>query len=426
MGPQFTNCEGCRSVGRTVFESCQAPPFAPSHRIHNAGLTMAETPSPSSPGSARIPSGSMSRALTNAESARGRTGSNPWVGAVLERDGRAIRESATGESGHPHAEAAVLAGIDARGATLYVTLEPCVPFEGKRTRPCCEEIIASGVEKVVVALPDPDTRVNGRGIATLRAAGISVEVGDGYEEALSALLPYVKHRQTGIPYVTAKFAASLDGRTATATGDSRWITGPEARERVHRERTMVDAIMVGSGTVLADDPALTARPGGQPAARQPLRVVLDSRGRTPSSAGLLDEPGSTLVATTSLSDPAWRNDIESCGAELLILDSGESMIRIGDVLRELGERGILRVWCEGGGNVLGSLFRGGHVDEVWGFIAPLVIGGTGLSAIGGEGAATLADAWRLVDTSVEMLGNDVLMKGQLSTIEGPTIPGADR
>ena len=353
----------------------------------------------------------MQRALEAAAAVRGATSPNPWVGAAVVRDGQILSVGATTPAGGMHAEAATLAGIDPRGADLYVTLEPCVGFPGKRTRPCVEAIIAAGCRRVVVAIEDPDPHVRGHGIATLRAAGIDVAVGDGAEAAEALLRPYIKHRQTGLPYVIAKFAASLDGRTATRAGDSKWITGEAARACVHQERARVDAILVGSGTVLADDPALTARPGGAIAARQPLRVVLDARGRTPPTARLLSEPGMTMVATTCAADPGWKRALAGRGAEIFECESGASGVSLDVVLAALSARGILSVWAEGGATVLGSLFDGEHVDEVWAFIAPVIIGGTGPGAVGGTGMDLVSQAWRLRSPQVEIVGEDILVRG---------------
>jgi len=353
----------------------------------------------------------MQRALDAATAARGLTSPNPWVGAVLVRNGRIVSVGATAPAGGMHAEAAVLAGIDARDAELYVTLEPCIAFRGKRTQPCTEAILAAGCKRVVVATEDPDPRVHGQGISTLRSAGIDVTVGDGAEAAQGLLRPYIKQRQTGLPYVVAKFAASLDGRTATRTGDSKWLSGDAARDRVHQERARVDAILVGSGTVLADDPALTARPGGELAARQPVRVVLDARGRVPPTARLFSEPGATILATTCTADPGWKRALAALGAEILEVEPGPAGVNLGAVLAALGARGVLSVWAEGGATVLGSLLDGGHVDEVWAFVAPILIGGSGLAAVGGAGADLVSLAPRLRSPQVEVVGDDVLVRG---------------
>ncbi len=362
----------------------------------------------------------MQRALAAALRVRGRTSPNPWVGAVLVREGEAVAEGATAPDGGPHAEAQALAG-GAHGDTLYVTLEPCAPFPGKRTRPCAEAIVAAGVERVVVALEDAEARVQGRGLALLREAGLTVEVGDGAAEAAALLRPYLKHRATGRPYVIAKFAATLDGRIAAAGGDSQWITGEAARERAHEQRAWVDAVLVGSGTALADDPALTARPGGRTAERQPLRVALDGRGRLSPQARLFSEQGRTLVATSREASAAWKAAIAETGAQVVECEREGAGLNLDQLLATLAQRGTLSIWAEGGGAVLGSLFEGGRVDEVWAFLAPSVMGGDGVAAVGGAGVTRAADAFRLRERVVEELGEDLLVRGYAGAWS-PTLP----
>ncbi len=352
----------------------------------------------------------MQRALAAARGVRGRTSPNPWVGAALVREGRVVAEGATSPDGGPHAEARALTGGE-RGGTLYVTLEPCAPFPGKRTQPCAEAIIEAGIERVVVALLDAEPRVRGRGVEMLRAAGVEVEVGDGAAEAEALLRPYLKHRETGRPYVIAKFAATLDGRIAAAGGDSHWITREEARERAHEQRDWVDAVLVGSGTALADDPSLTARPGGQTAERQPLRVVLDGRGRLSPEAKLLSEPGRTLVATSHEASGEWKAAVAGTGAQVVECERDGAGLNLDQLLAALAERGVLSIWAEGGGAVLGSLFEGGHVDEVWAFLAPSIMGGDGVPAVGGAGVTRAAGAFRLRERTIEQLGDDILVRG---------------
>jgi diaminohydroxyphosphoribosylaminopyrimidine deaminase/5-amino-6-(5-phosphoribosylamino)uracil reductase len=322
-----------------------------------------------------------------------------------------VAVGATQAGGRPHAEAEAIAADRGRGGTLYVTLEPCAPFDGKRSRACAEAIVEAGFERVMVALEDPDANVRGRGIALMRSAGIRVEVGDGGDEARALLRPYLKHRQTGLPYVIAKFAASLDGRLATRTGDSKWITGEAARDLAHEQRAWVDAVMVGSGTVLADDPALTARPGGQLAERQPVRVVLDARGRVPDSTRVFREPGKVIVATTCNAPAPWKRQMAAAGATVVECEAAPGGLNLDQLLGTLGQRGILSIWAEGGGTLLGALFEGGHADELWAFIAPRIIGGDGLPAVGGRGAATVAETWLLRERVVEAVGEDVLVRG---------------
>ncbi|HET7737452.1 MAG TPA: bifunctional diaminohydroxyphosphoribosylaminopyrimidine deaminase/5-amino-6-(5-phosphoribosylamino)uracil reductase RibD [Tepidiformaceae bacterium] len=352
----------------------------------------------------------MGRALEAAHAVRGYTSPNPWVGAVAVRDDLIVALGATSPPGGPHAEATALAAATGPVDTLYVTLEPCAPFAGKRTPPCSDAIIDSGVRRVVVALEDPDPHMRGRGIERMREAGIDVVVGDGMEEAVTLLRPYLKHRQAGLPYVIAKWAATLDGRTASASGDSKWITGEPARERVHLERAWVDAILVGSATVLADDPALTARPGGELSPHQPVRIILDGRGRTPPTARLFGGPGHVIIATSREADTAWKTAVVAAGAQVIECERDGAGVNLEQLLPALGARGIMSLWVEGGSTVLGSFFDGGHVDEVWAFVAPLILG-SGIPAVGGLGAASISDATRLEDHMIEQVGDDILVRG---------------
>jgi len=339
---------------------------------------------------------------------------NPAVGAVLVRDGRIVGEGFTQPPGGPHAEVVALeqAGEAARGATLYVSLEPCC-HQG-RTPPCTRAIIAAGMAAVHFPILDPDLHVRGRGRDELVAAGIAVHVGEGEEEARRLNEAYIKHRTTGLPFVIAKFAASLDGRIAAPSGESRWISGPEAREWAHGLRTEVDAILCGANTIVVDDPQLTARPGGQAADRQPLRVVADSRGRTPASARVLAGPGRVLIATSDRSNTAWRAAMEAAGAEVLVLPRAGDSLDLAALLRALGERDVLSLLVEGGGVIIGALFDQGLVDKVHAIIAPMIVGASDApAAVAGRGARRLADAWRLHEVMVERLGEDVLVAGYL-------------
>ncbi len=360
----------------------------------------------------------MALALDEARRARGTTSPNPAVGAVLVRDGRVIARGYTRPPGGPHAEIVALqaAGPQARGATLYVTLEPCNVFG--RTGPCTKAIIEAGVAEVHCAIIDPDPRVRGRGVADLRAAGVHVVVGERAAEAADHHADFVVHRLLGRPLVVAKFAASLDGRIAAVSGDARWVSGPAARAWVHGERAALDAIMVGSGTVLADDPLLTARPQGEtaapPAVHQPLRIVVDSRGRIPATARVLGPEAPVLVATTAASPPAWRSSLAARGAEVLVLPAGaDGRVDLSALLTTLGQRGVMSVLVEGGATLLGALFDAALVDKVHAVIAPLIIGGTALPAVAGRGAGSMADAHRLQDVTVERLGDDTVITGYL-------------
>ena len=356
------------------------------------------------------PSAPMSAAIRAALGARGRTSPNPWVGAVVVRDGRVVATGATAPYGGPHAEALALALADARGATLYTTLEPCVAFEGKKTPPCAEAIVAAGVAKVVIAIEDPHGPVQGLGGAYLRERGIEVEVGDGAEAVTDLLRPYLKFRVTGRPYVIAKFAVSLDGKVGAPAAAVRWLTSEAARERAHHDRAWVDALMVGSGTVLADDPALTARPGGIEADRQPVRIVLDGRGQSPADARVFGQ--GTLVAT-STSNREWRAAIAATGATVLELESGESGgVNLEQLLRVLGQRNVVSLIAEGGPTLLQSLFETERVDEVHAYVAPLLLGEAGLPLFPDGGRF---DPTTLRNVVVEPLHPDVLFRGYTGT-----------
>ncbi len=374
------------------------------------------------------PSDYMRLAIAEAEEAVGWTSPNPPVGAVVVRDGRVVGRGRTQPPGGAHAEVMALrdAGPDAaRGATVYCTLEPCAHFG--RTPPCADALVDAGVAAVHYAIDDPDPRVDGGGRARLEAAGVAVTVGDGAAEVRRQLAGYLKHRRTGLPLVVVKYAASLDGRIAAASGDSRWVSGPQTLAWVHRERRRLDALVVGSGTVVADNPSLTARAPGHEAERstavavgvhQPLRVVVDSRGRTPADAAVLAGPAPTLVATLDTAPAAWRDALVARGAEVVPLPAapgadGAPHVDLAALLRELGRRGTLVALFEGGGVLLGSLFDARLVDRVHAVLAPLIIGAANApAAVAGRGADRMADAVRLRDVTVERLGDDTLISGE--------------
>ena len=357
----------------------------------------------------------MAEALDLARRVLGTTSPNPAVGAVVVRDGQVVGRGATRPPGGPHAERVALAeaGELARGATLFVTLEPCCHYG--RTPPCTDAILEAGIAEVHVATLDPNPLVNGRGIRALTERGVRVVVGEHEAEARRLNEWSFKYITTGRPFVLAKYAMTLDGKIAARTGDSRWVTGAAARACVHRLRAQVDAVMVGVGTVLADNPALTARPdefGGEPAARQPLRIVVDSRGRTPLEARVLDGSAPTLIATTALADPERRAAFKVRGAEVLVLPAADGRVDLKALLEELGRRQVAWVLAEGGSRLLGSLFDGGLVDRVLAFIAPKVIGGgEAPGPVGGGGRARMAEAVRLTDVEIERLGEDLLVSG---------------
>jgi diaminohydroxyphosphoribosylaminopyrimidine deaminase/5-amino-6-(5-phosphoribosylamino)uracil reductase len=354
----------------------------------------------------------MRRALDLARDALGTTSPNPTVGAVIVApDGSTVGEGFTQPPPGHHAEIAALqqAGNRARGATLYVTLEPC-PHQG-RTPPCTDAIIAAGISEVRHAIDDPNPIVDGGGRRALKAAGITVQHGDGEDDARRINEAFIKHQTSGLPFVIAKFAASLDGRIAAASGDSRWVSGPETRQWSHRLRTRVDAILVGSSTVVVDDPLLTARPDDVEAERQPLRIVVDSSGRTPPMARVFDTRARTIVVTTEEAPGGWRTSMKA-RAEVLTMPKFDDRVDLLALLKELGSRDILSVLVEGGGVILGSFFDQGLVDKLHAVIAPIVIGADDApAAVAGEGAFRMADALNLRDTTIERLGRDLLITG---------------
>jgi diaminohydroxyphosphoribosylaminopyrimidine deaminase/5-amino-6-(5-phosphoribosylamino)uracil reductase len=354
----------------------------------------------------------MDRALAEAALADFAPSPNPMVGAVVARDGEILAVGHHARAGQPHAEINVLraAGEAARSADLYVTLEPCT-VQG-RTPPCVDAVIGAAPRRVVVAMLDPNPAVAGRGVAALEAAGITVEVGLRAAAAERLNRFYLTHMRTGRPFVTAKFAASLDGRIATRTGESQWISSPEARQAAHRLRHQHDAVLVGATTVERDDPALTTRLGDG-LHRQPLRVVVDSALRTAPSARLLDPGGGqVIIATTAAASEERSAALRDAGAEVLVLPDRDGRVDLAALLDDLGRRGILSLLAEGGAEVLGSLRDAGLIDSVVAILAPRLIGGAGApAAIGGEGAGSLAEALHLVDLDVQRVGGDLIVTG---------------
>ena len=356
----------------------------------------------------------MRRALALAEKALGTTSPNPSVGAVIVRDGIVVGEGFTQPPGQAHAEVVALqqAGRGSRDASLYVTLEPCCTYG--RTPPCTQAIIAAGISEVHAATTDPNPRVNGKGLSELEAAGIKVHRGEGQEEAREMYEAFARHVNTGLPFVTAKFAMSLDGKIATHTGDSKWVTGPLARGYVQEMRRTCDAIMVGVNTVLRDNSRLTARDtDGNLLSRQPLRVILDSKARTPTDATLLSEPGLTLVAVTGLAMEDRIAALREAGAEVLQFpETAEGMVDPCALLQALGARGVVSLLIEGGGALLGSLFDLGMVDKVAAFIAPKIIGGISApSPVGGKGSVSMSQVVDIERAKVKRVGDDVLIIG---------------
>jgi diaminohydroxyphosphoribosylaminopyrimidine deaminase/5-amino-6-(5-phosphoribosylamino)uracil reductase len=352
----------------------------------------------------------MQRALALAEQGRGHVEPNPLVGAVVVREGHTVGEGWHQRYGEAHAEVHALnaAGEAARGATLYVTLEPCC-HHGK-TPPCTDAVLRAGVRRVVAAMSDPFPQVSGKGTARLREAGVEVEVGLCEAEARRLNAPYLKLLATGRPYVHAKWAMSLDGKIATHTGDSRWISDEASRRRVHTLRGRMDAIIVGRGTVEKDDPLLTARP---PGTRTPARVVLSRKGSLRPTSQLVQTASEApvLVAASGPPEAAQVRELTSYGCEVLCLPESDELAMILALLDELGRRRMTNVLVEGGAAVLGSFRDAGAIDEVHVFLAPLLVGGTGPTPMAGRGVERIAEAWPVAEWHVEMIERDVLLHG---------------
>lgn len=358
----------------------------------------------------------LARARELAMYARGRVSPNPLVGAVVLREGRVIGEGWHEGPGTAHAEVAALraAGEGARGATVVCTLEPCSHFG--RTPPCVDALRAAGVARVVVGCLDPLERTRGQGVRILAGSGVEVALATGADEEACRELngPFMTWATTGRPEVTLKMAASLDGKVATATGETRWITGPAARALVHRWRADSDAVAVGIGTAIADDPDLTARDVDGPV-RQPVRVVFDTHGRLPVDGRLARTAREVpvLLVADGRTPPHLLAPLQEAGVEVIAV-GGSPAERLRAGLDALGAREVQSVLVEGGPRLAGALLAAGAVDRVAWFTAPVLIGGDGApGALGGEGVARLADAPRLPGATVERVGDDVLLVGRL-------------
>ncbi|TLS53041.1 bifunctional diaminohydroxyphosphoribosylaminopyrimidine deaminase/5-amino-6-(5-phosphoribosylamino)uracil reductase RibD [Paenibacillus antri] len=355
----------------------------------------------------------MRLALTLGKAALGQTGTNPSVGCVVAKHGRIVGMGAHLRQGEAHAEVHALdmAGAEAAGSTVYVTLEPC--SHHGRTPPCADRLVREGVKRVVVATQDPNPQVAGRGIARLREHGIEVTVGVLGEEAASLHEAFFHAIRIGRPFVAAKTAMTLDGRIAAKTGDSKWITNAASRAFVHELRHRYPAILVGVGTVLADDPSLTARGDAAPK-RDPMRAIVDSRLRTPLHAAALspraDGEPPAIVLTTATADAAARSALEAHGA--VVVDCGPGpRVDLELALRELYRLGIGAVLVEGGGAVTGALLAAGLVDKTYAFVAPKIVGAGGPSGFEFPSVDRMADAIRLDRLKVRTFDGDVLFEG---------------
>jgi diaminohydroxyphosphoribosylaminopyrimidine deaminase / 5-amino-6-(5-phosphoribosylamino)uracil reductase len=358
----------------------------------------------------------MSLALSLANLAQGQASPNPAVGAVLVKNDCVIGQGYTQPPGSDHAEIVALkqAGREACDSILYVTLEPCCHF-GK-TPPCTQSIIEAGVKEVHFAMIDPNPLVAGRGQAALQAAGLKIYTGECADQAARMNEAFIKYITTGLPFVTVKFASSLDGKIATRTGDSKWITGETARKQVQHIRYISDAIMTGANTIIADDPRLTVRIAikGGTAHKQPLRIIIDGLGRTPVNARIFKEPGKTLIALGESVDPAKKKALAQTGAEILEFSSQEGLIDLKRLFEILGKRETTSILVEAGGILTGCLFDSHLVDKVVAFLAPMVIGGSeARPSIAGLGVPVLQDAFKLKDTLIEKVGEDIMISGYI-------------
>lgn len=363
-----------------------------------------------------LDSAMMQRAIALAQNGEGYVEPNPMVGCVIVRQGEVVGEGWHQRFGGPHAEIEALrvAGERARGATMYVNLEPCC-HEGK-TPPCTRAIIAAGVTRVVAAMRDPFPKVAGGGFAQLNSAGLTVEVGLHESEAEGLNAPYLKLLATGRPWVIAKWAMTLDGKIATAAGDSKWISGEKSRQIVHRLRGRVDAVVVGRRTAELDDPLLTARLVGEPARRVAVRIVLDSGANLSSTHQLVGTAREvpTLIAAGASASDAEVQRLRESGCEVLSLTAPNQNDRLKQLLNELGQRRMTNVLVEGGEEVVGTFFDTGQIDEAHVFIAPKLLGGReAVSPIGGAGIDRIAKALVVRSPIVEQLGSDLYVRGRL-------------
>jgi len=359
----------------------------------------------------------MKRALTLARKGAGKTSPNPAVGCVIIKNGGVIGEGWHRKAGGPHAEihALEMAGADARGADVYVTLEPCC-HTGK-TPPCSEALIKAGVRRVVVGMRDPNPLVSGGGLAALKRAGIETACGVLEEECRAINLPFIKHVTTGLPYVTYKCAMTLDGNIATITGESRWISCEESRKYVHRMRARMDAVMVGVDTIIADNPQLTVR---HVRGKNPLRVIVDTRLRTPESVNVLKglHSSKTIIATTE-SNPRVHARYLKQGATIVVCEEYDGRVSMKDLLPKLGALGVQTILLEGGSRLAGDMLQHGLIDELAFFVAPKIIGNNGFAPFTLQDITSMEQAIPLVFTDVKRSGVDFIIHARPETSCSP-------
>ncbi len=363
----------------------------------------------------------MTLALRLAAKGRGHTSPNPMVGAVVVSRGEIVGQGSHRKAGGPHAEVIALsqAGSRAKGGTLFVTLEPCSHLK-KRTPPCVPLVVKSGVRRVVVAMVDPNPQVKGRGVAQLTRAGMKVEVGCAGPEAERMNEAYIHWVQTGRPFTILKAGMTLDGKIATAAGESQWITGERAREQTHQLRAGVDAILIGVGTLLRDNPSLTARISAEPfrlATRQPLRIVVDSRLRTPIGAAVLrqQEIAHTLIATTAAASARKMELLRRRGIDVLVMPKAGAQVDLSTLWMRLGQLGVTSLLVEGGSVLNGAVLRARLCQRLMCYVAPLIFGGQDARGLfGGRAARRLRDAVALRNLRIEPVGRDMLIQADFS------------
>lgn len=345
--------------------------------------------------------------MTLARKGIGRTSPNPAVGCVIVKEGRIVGEGWHRKAGTPHAEvhALAMAGAAARGADVYVTLEPCC--HTGQTPPCSEALIRAGVKRVFAGMADPNPKVNGGGLAALGQAGIKTSCGLLEDDCRAINRPFLKHVTSGHPYVTYKCAMTLDGKIATVTGDSRWVSCDESRKLVHRMRARSDAVMVGVDTIIADDPQLTVR---HVRGRNPLRIIVDSRMRTPGSVGVLSGPMAkkTIIATTE-ANPRIHRRYQQSGATVMVCRKQDNRVDLQDLWGRLGAMGIQSMLLEGGSRLAGEALKYGLIDECVFFYAPKVIGSDGFSPFALTGITGMEGALPFTDIKVQLVGKDILV-----------------
>ena len=354
----------------------------------------------------------MKRALRLAEKGRGRTSPNPMVGAVLVKNGKVVAEGYHLKAGGPHAEMIALrkAGGETKGATLYLNLEPCT-FYGK-TPPCVPAVVEAGVARAVIGMEDPNPLVEGKGVEALRKAGLDVEVGILEKECRRLNEAFCKYIVRKEPFVMLKVAATIDGKIATRSGESQWITGEASRRLVHKLRDQVDGVAVGIGTVLKDDPMLTTRIKG---GRDPYRIIFDSRLRIPEHAKVLDlAPSKTIIATTELAQREKVEGLEKKGVQVLVFNSIDGRVDLRSCLHKLGEMEMMSLLVEGGSQISGSFLDHGLIDKIFLFLSPKLIGDHQAPGIfGGHGVGGLKDIIPLKEVKLRKIGEDILLEGYL-------------